>query len=234
MRGIAQRIAQYWPRRAPGLPPGQRRLSVFPRFADQPLRPPPAAPDPTTLLVTGTGVQTPLTVTPGDLDTLSQRRQRSDFHCVTTWTFEGLMWTGVALGDLWKALIVPALEPAAAPQFVTAYGADGHRAVFVLADLLAPDVMIAQELDDQPLDGRHGSPLRLVSPSQYGYKSVKHLNSLTLHDQQPKLGTKEHLRARVHLEERHSRLPAWLVRIPYRTLVPITALLAERSAQPRT
>ncbi|MEO6630045.1 MAG: hypothetical protein ABIP03_15930, partial [Aquihabitans sp.] len=39
---VARQIRRWWPRRASGLPPGQSALDAFPRFADNPLRPPPA------------------------------------------------------------------------------------------------------------------------------------------------------------------------------------------------
>ncbi len=42
------------------------------------------------------------------------------------------------------------------------------------------------------------------------------------------VGPKEHLRARVALEERHATLPNWLLRIPYRLTIVPTALAAER------
>jgi hypothetical protein len=48
VRGIlgdaAREMRRWWPRRADGLPPGQRALDAFPRFADNPLRPPPSTP----------------------------------------------------------------------------------------------------------------------------------------------------------------------------------------------
>ena len=93
----------------------------------------------------------------------------------------------------------------------------------------ADGVIVATHLDGAPLDERHGAPLRLVSPSQYGYKSVKHLVSLDFCAAEPKVMSKEHLRARVAFEERHPRLPSWLVRLPYRLMIPPTAFLAERA-----
>ena len=92
-------------------------------------------------------------------------------------------------------------------------------------------MLIATHLDGEPLTPRHGASLRLVSPSQYGYKNVKHLTTIDLVDVEPapRLGPKEHLRARVALEERHSRLPNWLIRWPYRLVVPLTAHLADRA-----
>ncbi len=99
-----------------------------------------------------------------------------------------------------------------------------------MEDALAGDVMIADRLDGQPLDARHGAPWRLISPGQYGYKSVKHLSQIELHVDRPRsqLGTKEHLRARVASEERHSLRSGRVLRWPYRLVVPLTAALAER------
>jgi DMSO/TMAO reductase YedYZ molybdopterin-dependent catalytic subunit len=223
-----------WPRRAAGLPPGQRRLATFPRFSDQPHRPPPETPARVELRIGGPGLADRL-VSLAELLALPQRERRSDFHCVTTWSVQGLTWGGVSLFDVWRAFVESHAEGGADAPFVVAIGADGYRAVLRRDDLLGEDVLIARTLDGAPLDARHGAPLRLVSPSQYGYKSVKHLAALELHAARPAstLGPKEHLRARVASEERHSRIPGRLLRLPYRAVVPVTIMVAERHAEPR-
>lgn len=60
---------------------------------------------------------------------------------------------------------------------------------------------------------------------------MKHVESIELHHERPAsaVGAKEHLRARVALEERHSRVPGRLLRWPYRIVVPLTAIVAERT-----
>ena len=226
-------LLSYWPRRGTDLPPGQRHLDVFPRFGAQPLRPPPVVNGPRALVVAGEGMHEPVTIGSAALDALPRRNQRSDLHCVTTWSAQDLRWGGVAMREVWRALVQPRLDPDSRIRYVQAVGADGYRATLLVDDLLGPNVLVADTLDNAPLDARHGAPLRLVSPSQYGYKSVKHLERLILHARRPpgRLGPKEHLRARVAREERHSRLPGRLLRVPYRSLVPITAHLAERSAR---
>lgn len=218
----------YWPRRAPGLPPGQRRLNIFPRFADKPNRPPPSQ-QATTIAVTAG--RTSARVDRDDLEALPEVCRRTDFHCVTTWSHQGVEWRGVLVADFWQRLVVPAVGRSADAPFVVVCGADGHRAVFRREDLLAPDVLLATALNGEPLDARHGAPLRLVCPSLYGYKSVKHVCGFELHNERPRstLGAKEHLRARVALEERHSRVPGWLLRWPYRLAIPLTVRIAERS-----
>jgi DMSO/TMAO reductase YedYZ molybdopterin-dependent catalytic subunit len=99
-----------------------------------------------------------------------------------------------------------------------------------LEDLLAEDVLIADTLNGQPLTGDHGAPVRLVSPRQYGYVSIKHLCRITLHTRSPRRRRPRslpeafgcllapHPRARVWDEERHRVIPARIVRPTYDAL----------------
>lgn len=228
--GALAEVLALWPKRAPGLPPGQRQLDVFPRFSDNPLRrPPPLAPG--GLLVEG-GTDS-FSIGMCDLATLEARAQQTDFHCVTTWTHQGACWGGVSMTDVWARFIGgrPGVDDRV--EWILAKGADGFQAVMRRDDLLDPSVMLATTLGGAPLSELHGAPLRLVSPLQYGYKSVKHLVGFELCTEQPagRLGAKEHPRGRVALEERHAWLPGRVVRAPYRLLIAPTAMLAERSAR---
>lgn len=231
MTELMRQARALWPRRAPDLPPGQRVLDAFPRFSDNPLRPPPAIPDqPVLRVVSPEGDDVRVTHDELRASELA-RSQTSDLHCVTTWTARGQRWTGVPLAAWWQSRVAPTLPDM--PDFAVVRGYDGYQAAFLTEDLFADDVMLAWDLDQARLDARHGHPLRLVSPSQYGYKNVKHVEAIVLCTEQPvsRLGPKEHLRARVAFEERHSRLPARLLRWPYRLLVPVTAMLAETALQ---
>jgi len=217
-------MTRYWPRRAPGLPPGQRLLTEMPRFTDQPLRPPPQTPAEPRLEITNDGAPVAV-VTGADLKALDPRDHRADFHCVTTWSVTGLVWTGVPLREVFASIGIT--EPPA--PYLVARGGDGARAAFVWEDAVADDVLLATHLGGAPLDPRHGAPLRLVSPGQYGYKNVKHLVAIDFRAERPRVQSKEHLRARVAVEERHPRLPGRAVRLPYRLLIPPTAYLGERT-----
>lgn len=217
-------MSRYWPRPAEGLPPGQRLLAEMPRFTDNPFLAPPTGPPEPALEVT---VQRePLALLSGELlRGLGPRDARSDFHCVTTWSVRGLRWRGVPVR---AALAAAGITEPPAP-YVVARGADRRWTAFLWEDLVADDVLLATHLDGRPLDARHGAPLRLVSPSQYGYKSVKHLVGLDFRREEPRASAKQHLRARVALEERHSRVPGRALRLPYRLLIEPTARLAERT-----
>lgn len=216
-------VADLIPRRAPGLPPGQREVRTFPRFSDEPLRWAPRA----TAIALEVSIEgrVAATLSGADLERFEFVEQVSDLHCVTTWTYRGLRWGGARLSDVVRAAVGDELPP-----YLVATGADGPSAIFVTADVDGDDVLLATELDGAPLDARHGAPLRLISPGQYGYKNVKHLVGLDFRHDEPRstLGSKEHLRARVAAEERHSTLPNWAVRVPYRLLIVPTALAAER------
>ena len=183
----------------------------MPRFTDTPLRPPPsieAQPR-----ITFTRERVPIaSVGMSDLEAIGLREFVADFHCVTTWSVKGVTWTGVPLLEIFASLGIEADTN----QYVVAVGSDHRRATFVWEDAVAPDVLLATQLNGVPLDARHGGPVRLVAPQQYGYKSVKHLLHIDLRPTAPNGLGKEHLRGRVALEERHPKLSSWVVRLPYR------------------
>ncbi len=114
-------------------------------------------------------VERPLTLSLADLRELPRARQVSDFECVTGWKVEDVRWEGVRLGDV--------LEPAGlrprgrALAFVSAE--EPYLDSLTLEQGLLADTLLAWDMDGRPLRRPHGSPLRLVVPQMYGYKSVK-------------------------------------------------------------
>ena len=222
-------MTRHWPRAADGLPPGQGLLTEMPRFSDKPLAAPPATSSEPDLAITL--ARQPLARVSAELlESLGPRVVRADFHCVTTWSVKGLVWRGVPLREVLAAVGITEMP---AP-YAVALGADRQWASFLWEDLSADDVLLATHLDGEALDARHGGPLRLVTPSQYGYKNVKHLVTLNFQHHEPAVVPKQHLRARVALEERHTRLPARALRLPYRMLIGPTARLSERSLRRAT
>jgi DMSO/TMAO reductase YedYZ molybdopterin-dependent catalytic subunit len=223
------------------LPPGQHRIDGFPRFGTHLARPAPAVPADPGIEIAG-AVTAPSTLPLAGLATLPRREATSDFHCVAGWSATGLRWEGVAFAAFYRAIVEPAVRPDATVTHLVFGGLDGYRSVVTIEDALADDVLIAERLEGRPLDADHGAPLRLVSPSQYGFVSTKHLCRIEVHTAEPpddyghvppldalmlRGPLRPHPRARVWQEERHRHLPAWAVRRVYRLLIaPIRALCA--------
>jgi DMSO/TMAO reductase YedYZ molybdopterin-dependent catalytic subunit len=226
---VLTRSGEHDPRegRARRLPPGQRALDEFPRFGVHLHRPAPAIPDDLEILISG-AVREDLALARKALAQLPRTEIVADFHCVAGWSATGLRWGGIPFGPFYKQVIEPALavEHAAVSHLVFG-GLDGWRAVVSIEDALADDVLIADHLNGAPLSSDHGGPLRLVSPRQYGYISVKHLCKIAVHTCKPQNVythpamrlLQPHPRARVWAEERHRLLPAWMLRDFYRRIL---------------
>jgi DMSO/TMAO reductase YedYZ molybdopterin-dependent catalytic subunit len=222
------------------LPPGQRLLDRFPRFGENLTQPAPSVPADPVLEIRG-AVTAPFAVPLTALADLPRRELTADFHCVAGWSAAGLRWEGVAFRTAYAALVEPALRPGATITHLVFRGLDGFRAVMMIEDALGEDVLLADHLDGRPLDGDHGAPLRLVSPTQYGYVNTKHLSRIEVHTAEPPrhdrsvLGgglsmrlLSSHPRARVRFEERPRPQPPWLVRPVYRATVPYLLRLSAK------
>jgi DMSO/TMAO reductase YedYZ molybdopterin-dependent catalytic subunit len=220
------------------LPPGQHQTNGFPRFGKHLQRPAPAVPiDP--VIEIGGAVAESFAVPLATLASLPRRELIADLHCVAGWSATNLHWEGVAFKTFYRRIIEPSVQPGAPVTHVAFGGLDGYRSVALIEDALADDVLIAEQLDGRPLDGDHGAPARLVSPSQYGFVSTKHLCRIELHTAEPTEADApladrllaSHPRARVWEEERHRYLPAWSVRPVYRLLIRPIAVLSARGSR---
>ncbi len=120
-------------------------------------------------LTVGGAVERPVTYTLDDLRALPRAEQVSDFHCVTGWVVENVRWGGVRLHDV---LAEAGVRPdAKALRFVSAEVP--YDDTLTLPQALLPNVMLALDMDGEPLSRGHGFPARIVMPRMYGYKSVK-------------------------------------------------------------
>ncbi|MFN0099564.1 MAG: molybdopterin-dependent oxidoreductase [Gemmatimonadaceae bacterium] len=209
------------------LPPGQVPRADFPRFGlTQYAECYPARPRDPSLSINVLGAE-PFVLTDALAD-LPRVTHDADFHCVTTWSTLGLRWGGVRFSVFFADRIAPRIGNAGKVFGVVLRAQDGYRTTMLLEDLLADDVMLADELNGEPLSVEHGAPLRLVAPQHYGYKSLKHLAKLEFVSSEPVvkrglLAFLDHPRARVAREERGRWLPGWILRRLYRPLIPSTA-----------
>lgn len=209
-----------------GLPRGQREIDALPRFGlIKFARRFPSETEEITIDIVGDVGQSIRIST--ELNQLERIDQVSDFHCVTTWTKRKVRWSGFRFSDFYEKLVVARARLDADITFVIFRGQDGYRVGMQLEDLLAPDVMLADRLEGQPLPIANGAPLRLVAPAHYGYKNAKHLNGIEFwRDRRDYLPAAfafmDHPRARVEHEERGRIFPGWLLRRLYRPLIEPT------------
>ncbi|MCA1553106.1 MAG: molybdopterin-dependent oxidoreductase [Chloroflexi bacterium] len=99
-----------------------------------------------------------------------------DTVCVTGWTHLEHRWRGVLF-----ATLLDMAEPMPAARFVrfVAYSKRAHDTSLPL-DYAREHVLLAYDVDGQPLTREHGAPVRAVTEGKYFYKSVKWLHKIEL------------------------------------------------------
>ncbi len=199
------------------LPPGQKESDIFPRFGlPQYANRFPKEVDRISFSIGGDLEEFEISEV---LNTLSRTHQVSDFHCVTTWSKLNLHWSGYKFKDFYNAFILPKLTHEI--TFVILKAQDGYKTSLPLEDLMKENVLLADQLDNQPLTLEHGAPIRFITPDHYGYKNLKHIKRIEFYAEkqivkQGFLRFMDHPRARVAEEERASTGPGILFRWLYK------------------
>jgi len=161
-------------RSADRLPPGQRQVTNFP-VLDLGVQPEIPA-DAWSLRLHGQ-VEQPVTLTWEAFRALPQFRDRSDFHCVTTWSQFDMDWEGVAFLTL-ADLVKP--KATATHVFFKAY--DGYTTNTTLDALMDDDVLVAHSWSGRPLTREHGGPARVIVPKLYAWKGAKWVKEIIFLD----------------------------------------------------
>jgi DMSO/TMAO reductase YedYZ molybdopterin-dependent catalytic subunit len=121
-------------------------------------------------------VDDPLVLSFADLRRMPRAALTRDFQCVTGWRVTDVAWAGVRLRD-----VIDAAGPhrdARAVRFVSFDGA--YSESLTLGQARRDDVLVAYELEGEPLSSDHGGPARLYVGPMYGYKSLKWLSKIQL------------------------------------------------------
>lgn len=121
-------------------------------------------------------VSKPMTLDYTQLRSLPRASQVSAFHCVTGWTVQNVHWGGVRFHDLLAA--AKPLPQAHGIEFVSAE--KPYVDSLTIDQAMLKDVMLAYEMDGQPLPREHGAPVRVVIPDMYGYKNTKWVAEINL------------------------------------------------------
>lgn len=204
------------------LPAGQVAIADFPRWGlpEFVRRRPKTPADPRLSL--GGDVQSPCEIALHELIVLPRYEQVSDLHCVTTWSRCGLRWSGYRMREFYEQIFVPRAHPDPGVEYLVLRALDGLWTSLPLEDVLAPDVLLADRLDGEPLSVQHGAPLRLVAPAHYAFKGVKHLCGVeVVREFVDRKDWRLHPRGRIALEERGQHLPGWGFRLIYRATLPL-------------
>jgi DMSO/TMAO reductase YedYZ molybdopterin-dependent catalytic subunit len=126
-------------------------------------------------------VHKPRTFTYAEVKALPRAHEVRDFHCVTGWTVRDVRWSGVRLSQL-----LDLAEPRKAAKAVRFSSLEHpYNDSLTLPQARLHDVLLALEMDGEPLSRPHGAPARVVIPEMYGYKGVKWLTKIELLDHQP-------------------------------------------------
>ncbi|MFH1434084.1 MAG: molybdopterin-dependent oxidoreductase [Pseudomonadota bacterium] len=122
-----------------------------------------------------------------DLKKFEQTRQVSDFHCVEGWSVLDLEWEGFRFSEILSRITIRpeagfvVLHAMGETDYV-AQGLNHYIESFAVADLLdhGKEILFALRLGGRPLARANGGPLRLVSPRELAYKSIKFVSRIEM------------------------------------------------------
>jgi DMSO/TMAO reductase YedYZ molybdopterin-dependent catalytic subunit len=119
-------------------------------------------------------VDQPFTIGYDELVAMTPTSLTRDFQCVTGWRVDDVEWRGVRLADLLDRAGVRA--EGRAVRFTCFDGV--YTESLTLDQARRRDVIVAYELEGEPIGSDHGGPVRLYVAPMYGYKSAKWLDGI--------------------------------------------------------
>lgn len=127
-------------------------------------------------------VAAPLSIDFDAWQKLPRLQQTVDFHCVEGWSVDKVGWDGVPLSAL-----LDQAQPLPQASVVRFHAEGGtYQDDLTLEQARDPAVVLADTVEGHPLPPEHGGPVRLIVPSQLGYKSVKWVARIELDDERRK------------------------------------------------
>ncbi len=97
-------------------------------------------------------------------------------YCVEGWDVT-ILWEGILLKDIFNDTKI---KPEA--NTVIFYAEDGYTSSLPLDYIIKNDIMIAYKMNDIVLPPEKGYPFQLVAEDKWGYKWVKWIKKIELHD----------------------------------------------------
>jgi DMSO/TMAO reductase YedYZ molybdopterin-dependent catalytic subunit len=156
------------------IPPGQHRTRGWPVLHEESI----PRFDPATWRFRATGlVEDETEWTWEGFRALPSLTLTTDFHCVTGWSKLDNEWEGVPFRE-----VADRVRPRPEVEHCVISAPSGYTANLPLEVLLDDDVLFAWSHGGEPLEPKHGGPMRLVVPKRYGWKSVKWANGVRFLD----------------------------------------------------
>ncbi len=108
----------------------------------------------------------------------------TQFKCIEGWS-QIVHWAGVRFADFID-MFPPALIDGREPRYVYLESPDGDYYVGYDMDVCRhPQTLLVSEMMGAPLTQPHGAPLRLHTPTKYGYKQIKRIGLIAYTNDKP-------------------------------------------------
>lgn len=125
-------------------------------------------------------------VTLDELKALPKQEIVFEFKCIEGWS-QIQHWGGVRFVDVMNHYKIGQKDAENLYKYVGMETPDEKYYVGVdMPSMVHPQTILAYEMNGKPLLKKHGSPLRLIIPVKYGYKSLKKIGVIKFSDTRPK------------------------------------------------
>jgi hypothetical protein len=126
-----------------------------------------------------------LLLTMDDILKFPKHEMVTQFKCIEGWS-QIAHWKGVRLADLIAAYPPAIGANGRLPRYVYMETPNGDYYVgYDFHVCLHPQTLLVTELSGVPLTQYHGAPIRLHTPSKYGYKQIKRIGLIAYTDVKP-------------------------------------------------
>lgn len=120
-------------------------------------------------------VENPTTFSLQELKNLQDKEIVADIHCVTSWSKFDTKWSGISFQKLFNLV-----KPKETARFIEFCCADsGFTTTVPIERLMANNTILALTYDGEPINDKHGGPVRPIIPDLYFYKSAKWVVKIT-------------------------------------------------------
>ncbi len=124
-------------------------------------------------------VQTPTTFTFAELQAFPQVESERTLYCISNPVggplLGNVIWTGFKVADLLRAVGVQTDA-----RWIVWRSDDGYAESLPLGEALEEDVLLAYQVNGEPLARKHGYPLRVLIPDRLGMKQPKWITAIEL------------------------------------------------------